>query len=537
MLHIHPWAHRFRLPFQKELLHSLFDFRYTIYFISILIKSLYICISQENTTAMKKILLLLILAYAANSNAQVMNVIDANKSSRYYCTKVIKKVFFKSPRTLVKNTPMPVSTKASEFVVVAEEYGKDKQNVFWGNKKLINGDIASFDWNHKAQLPFDKDFIYQEIPIEDRLIPIENMDKNSYERVKLSAECLIWHKDINHYYYNYQITEANRQKLSFESEYLPFDDTYIFIVNGRKWEPYRYTGKVRVVANNIVYDDKVLIISGVCEDEDSKPEKIEIDNPSHLTFDIENKSNSISYTELVFKTAKYIFYKGQFLYLPIIDEITDLSLFKQLYENYYQYANKVYYYKEDKFVEISGADPKTFKTLKRGYSIDANYVYYIGKRIEGSDPETFKISFFSEVESDKNNIYKDGDIISTDAQNFELLNSQYSKDRFKAYYHLNQIIGIDINSFKSMSDGYAKDKNLVYYEGVPIENADAKSFECISHGYAKDKNLVYYFGKILKGYEPKKFKKDKCGRFPNNSEYGNECPRGRSYGFGDDDDD
>lgn len=81
---------------------------------------------------MKKLLFLLLLVYAANANAQLMSLIDPDKSNSYYCTKGIKKVFFKSPRTLIKNTPMPVSTKAGEFIVVAEEYGKDRQNVFLG---------------------------------------------------------------------------------------------------------------------------------------------------------------------------------------------------------------------------------------------------------------------------------------------------------------------------------------------------------------------------------------------------------------------
>lgn len=445
---------------------------------------------------MKKLLLLFLLGYAVNVNAQLMSLIDSDKSSLYYCTKGIKKVFFKSPRTLIKSTPMPVSANAGEFIVVAEEYGKDKQSVFWGNKKLLNGDIATFEWNSKAQLPFDKDFIYEGIPIKDSLIPIENIDKNSYEKVPLTAECLIWHKDINHYYYNHKVTTANRQKLSFESVYMPFDDVYIFTVDGKDCKPYRYTGKVRIVANNIVYDDKYLIISGVCGEKNSKLNEIEIENPAELVFDIKDKSVDIPYSDLIFKTSKYIFYKGKYLYLSKKEDITDLSQFKELYENYYQYNKKLYFDTEKELIELSGVDSDTFELLKDGYSKDAKQVYYLGKVLEGADVRTFTIEtrFYYQYECDKNNIYKDGRIVSTDAKNYKMLSNVYSKDSSKAYYNFHEIPGADIKTFKDISDFFAKDKNHVYYQG-----------------------------KILEGYDPETFVKDKCGRWPSNPLYGHAC--------------
>lgn len=479
---------------------------------------------------MKKLLFLLFLGYAVNGNAQLMSLINPDKSSSYYQTKGIKKVFFKSPRTLIKNTPMPVSTKAGEFIVVAEEYGKDKQSVFWGNKKLLNGDIATFDWNSKAELPFDKDFLYEGIPYKDKLTPIENIDKNSYERVKLSAECLIWHQDINHYYYNHKVTTANRQKLSFESEYLPFDDAYIFMVDGKDWKPYRYTGIVRVVANNIVYDDKYLIISGVCGEKRSKLNEIEIDDPAELIFAIEDKSMDVSYPNLVFKTAKYIFYKEKYLYLSRIEDITDLFQFKELYKGYYQYIKKMYFDTEKELIEIPGADPLTFEVLRRGYSKDAKQVYYLGKILTDADAKTFEVQYFDNYEWDKNNIYKDGITVSTDAKNYKTLSGSYSKDSFKAYYNLKEIQGADARTFEHVASRYAKDKNKVYYQGRIIEGADTKTFKDISgsNAHAKDKKRVYYQGKVLEGYEPGKFVKDKCGRLPDNPNYGDRCPTGSS---------
>lgn len=461
---------------------------------------------------MKKLLFLFFFGYAIGVNAQIMNLINPDKSSSYYQTRGIKKVFFKSPRTLIKNTPMPVSTKANEFIVVSEEYGKDKQYIFWGNKKLLNGDIATFDWNSRAELPFDKDFLYEGIPNKDRLIPIENVDKNSYERVKLNAECLIWHKDINHYYYNHKVTNANLRKLSFESEYLPFDDVYIFMVDGKDWKPYRYTGKVRVVANNIVYDDKYLIISGICGEKNSKLNEIEIDDPAELIFDIEDKSIDALYSDLVFKTGKYIFYKGIYLYLSGKENITDLSLFKELGKNYYRYIKKIYFNTEKGLIEIPGADSHTFELLKDGYSKDAKQVYYKGQVVADADAGTFAIEtrFYYQYEWDKNNIYKNGRVVSTDAKNFKVLSGRYSKDSFKAYYN--------------------------FYE---IKGADARTFELVGSRYAKDKNHVYLLEKVLEGYEPAKFVKDKCGRLPDSPNYGDRCPSsssGRSSRWSRDDD-
>ena len=544
---------------------------------------------------MKKLLLFLLLGYAVNINAQLMNLIYPDKSSSYYCTKGVKKVFFKSPRTLIKNTPMPVPTKANEFIVVSEEYGKDKQSIFWGNKKLVNGDIATFDWNSKAELPFDKDFMYEEAPDKDKLIPINDMDKDSYERVKLSAECLIWHKDINYYYYNHKRTSANRQKLSFESEYLPFDDVYIFIVNGKDWEPFRYTGKVRVIANNIVHDDKWLIISGVCGESRSKSKKIEIGNTTELISNIVDKSLEMSYSDLIFKTSKYIYYKGKYLYLSKEEDITDLSQFKELCKDHYRYINKVYY-AEKELTELLGADANTFELSIRGYSKDANKVYHKGKTLANSDAKTFTIHLRSDYESDANNIYKEGEIISTDAENFRFYPDGYSKDETKAYFRYKEIKDADATTFRYIGAQYAKDKNKVYFQGRTVGGVDAKTyqvlpneyakdcfkayfrseeikdadpvtFEYIADHYAKDKNRVYFrgrvipkadpatlehipdshyakdknyvydYGELLEGYEPKKFVKDKCGRYPDHGSYGKKCPvSSKGWGWGGDDD-
>ena len=100
------------------------------------------------------------------------------------------------------------------------------------------------------------------------------------------------------------------------------------------------------------------------------------------------------------------------------------------------------------------------------WSRDAQHIFYLGRKVEGSDSPTFR-RLAHDYWQDKNNTYHNDDVIQ-DA---------------------------DRNTFKVLSDRYATDVQHAYYEDKILPNADAGSFEVVEGGgkgyYAKDKNLKY----------------------------------------------
>ena len=89
---------------------------------------------------------------------------------------------------------------------------------------------------------------------------------------------------------------------------------------------------------------------------------------------------------------------------------------------------------------------------------------------------------------------------------------RYNVENNVVKYNNSEIISVDKESFQILSSDYAKDKNNVYYHEVIIENADKKTFEVLNVsageeiifgiiGYARDKDKIYRWGekeKIIK---------------------------------------
>ena len=106
-------------------------------------------------------------------------------------------------------------------------------------------------------------------------------------------------------------------------------------------------------------------------------------------------------------------------------------------------------------------DSKSFEVLKRPYYKDKNKVYYSDKFLilQQADSATFNIPELSRI---------------TNIQS-------YAFDKNNAYYFdskgkVRLINNIDYESFQVLSSDYSKDKNRVYYKSTILELADPMSF-------------------------------------------------------------
>ena len=157
---------------------------------------------------------------------------------------------------------------------------------------------------------------------------------------------------------------------------------------------------------------------------------------------------------------------------------------KDYYFNYYVDKSNVYLDK-DNLEKITGADRNSFEIL--GYSIarDKNNVYNKGEKLGNIDIASFKY-FDNGIAKDKNRVFymdERKDIKNVDAKTFERMGESY-------YFR-------DKNNVFALKNDYS-DSNYNWVLEMS-KNIDRSSFDILNTEFGKDKNGVYYFGEKIDG--------------------------------------
>lgn len=200
--------------------------------------------------------------------------------------------------------------------------------------------------------------------------------------------------------------------------------------------------------------------------------------------------------------------KQNVYYLNEKVEGSDPISFFVLSNNYSKDKNNVYYFGK----KIFGADPKTFTNLGKEYFKDVNNVYFEGKLVEGMDPKTSSFLGYMYYAKDKNLIYYNGQKIEgSDAKSFRYFGS-YIRDKTGIYVERKRINNFDEKTLKYIGFQFYKDKNNIYMNGV-VFSSDVDGFQLIDKRsengnnyyvdvYTKDKGQVYYGSKYLENLDP-----------------------------------
>jgi len=449
-----------------------------------------------------------------------------------------------------------------------DNFAKDKDNVYYKNKKLENIDVNSFQVEkfliakdksnvffvtrdkvikfkgfspEKSEIflqPFmpsvlrNKDGIftfdkYENGEITLKSIKTKEMDINSLEILR-DTSIILYLKDKNNVYYvNYVESKDNNDYTKDEENYddrknIEIDIKQIIGADSNSFEIIEIYGKDK---NNIYAFGKKLL--GI--------------NPK--SFQIINKNG------LLFKDNKGVYYFGREQAQKI--QNADINSFEEVSKEYYRDKNNVYYYDnyDGDVKKVKGADAKTFEVID-GYALgrDKNAVYDRGKLIKGLDPVTFE-DLNGDFYKDKNGVYYEGMLMKgIDSKSFEpFVNythvkdkngiysfyqkenevvvekveispeidlktlqpienySGYSKDKNNVYYHFQKIEDADTGTFEPEGYSIGKDKMGVYYETRKVNGVDVNSFEYLKNDFFKDKNNVYYKNKKLEIFKPKNF--------------------------------
>lgn len=427
-----------------------------------------------------------------------------------------------------------------------DNFAKDKNNVFYKNKKVQNADVNSFQIENfliakdknsvffvakdevikikgfssqKSKVflqPFmpsilqNKDGIYTFDKYENgeiivKSIKTKEMDIDSLEILKDSV-IILYLKDKNNVYYVNYVEIEDENNVKNEEDYDDGRNIKIDIekINGADSSSFEITGIYGKDKNSMYAFGK----------------KLEGVNPE--TF------QTISENGIIFKDDKNIYYLGKKEARKLKN--ADVNSFEEVAENeYYKDKNNVYYYDEyeGNMKTIKEADPKTFEGISYTFGKDKNAVYKRENKLAGVDPATFE-EIDSSFTKDKNNVYyEEMPMKGVDPKTFEpFVDYILVKDK-NGIYKFGKTWGIDedesdsklvvekvelspeidLKTLKPMENYsyYSKDKNNVYYDFKKIEGADIKSFEPLGYVIGKDKNSVYYETQKINGVDANSF--------------------------------
>ena len=176
-------------------------------------------------------------------------------------------------------------------------------------------------------------------------------------------------------------------------------------------------------------------------------------------------------------------------------------------DNAVYYKDEIWQADEKK---VNNADFKTFVELNKIYGKDNKNVFYGDEKLENADFKTFQ-AVGENIGRDKDNFYWYNQKVKINPKDFKLYKNKdkivYFRNNGKIYdlKGLNELNEIkDVDTFEVLDDEYSRDKYNIYYGGVTLSDADMDTFQIIMPNYyAKDKNSVYAGHKKIKGANPK----------------------------------
>lgn len=147
---------------------------------------------------------------------------------------------------------------------------------------------------------------------------------------------------------------------------------------------------------------------------------------------------------------------------------------------------------------IEGADPESFSYLLGSYAMDKDYLYYYVdiKIIREAIPKAISNASTRYIRHGEQVLYQ-GHVISNEANSFEIISDEYSKDSFHVYSHGTIVESMVPDSFTVITPYYRKDKNQAYFFNNPIRESDPDTFKVLNDAISKDQKNIYYNGNII----------------------------------------
>lgn len=462
--------------------------------------------------------------------------------------KVLSQYYSKDDKNVFYNSDKILSADVNSFVVLEGDHShaKDKNSVYYSGEKIEGANPKTFKIISDGMYSKDDKNVYATVDI------IKGADPQTFRRIPETN----YARDKNTLYYyfgdvknlgkinekGFKVLDSDLIKNGNEMYYL---GEKVNIKNPEKFEPIKISDNKHILYGK---DDENIYV--VTSDEKHGYFKA-IKNADKDTFEVMEKDTRYS------KDKNNVYYAG---YNVVQLQDVDKDSFVIADENAFSYDKKNVYYAGRKLNDISSNGFKVTRLDNRpnlpiNFLNDNKNIY---KLIDVFDEETGELKsvkttvvknpkvdsktfeLFDHWENyfrDKNNVYYENELYKmglkkiegADRNSFEVLNSEFSKDKNNVYYYGNKIMGINPDGFEFVGNefvfknhedfiSFLKDKNNVYYlkgkigkekyEIIPL-NFDSKTFKYSNNGfyelinsnytgYFEDKNGVYYFNGLAK---------------------------------------
>lgn len=477
-------------------------------------------------------------------NEWIRKINEANPKT----IKVLNQYYSKDDKNVFYDSDKILNADINSFVVLEGDHShaKDKNSVYYSGEKIEGANPKTFKIISDGMYSKDDKNVYATVDI------IKGADPQTFRRIPETN----YARDKNNLYYyfgdvknlgkinekNFKVLDNNLVKNGNEMYYLGEKAN---IKNPEKFEPIKISDDKYILYGK---DDENIYV--VTSDEKHGYFKA-IKNADKDTFEVMEKDTRYS------KDKNNVYYAG---YNVVQLQDVDKDSFVIADENAFSYDKKNVYYAGRKLNDISSNGFKVTRLVNRP-NIPINFLNddkNIYKLIDVFDEETGELKsvktavvknpkvdsktfeLFDHWENyfrDKTNVYYENElykmglkkIAGADRNSFEILNSEFSKDKNNVYYYGNKMKGISPDGlefvgnefvFENREDfiSFLKDKNNVYYlkgkigkekyEIIPL-NFDSKTFKYSNNGfyelinsnytsYFQDKNGVYYFNRLTK---------------------------------------
>lgn len=320
--------------------------------------------------------------------------VNAELSDAYYYHAWKKKIVYSPMGNWFELGYYETDADPASFVVLANDYGKDHQSVYWkGLKQAV--DYATF-FVDAERIPKDSGHVYYDKHYKGNLQIIEGADPQSYRLYKegSSAYYQYWYQDLHSFYIEGKKLNVDGKTFVRINTTLAFDTNYVYaiITNDTNTEVVqklkRPDGEAQSISENYVrIGNKVLHSNWK--------------NPFSIV-----EFNYIDSVRLL--NERTLVVNGQLIRDGLLIPGADVATWQELGRDHFKDKMSIYFDN----LKIEGADPLTFEVVFEDYGKDKRNVFYKNKILSGAKASSFMYQYNTGIATDGELLFKDGVVIS-----------------------------------------------------------------------------------------------------------------------------
>jgi hypothetical protein len=285
------------------------------------------------------------------------------------------------------------------FIVLSRDYGKDNKSVFWrGHQQVV--DYASF-YVDEHGTPKDNFSVYYDNHYSDSLLVVEGADPKTYRPYTLSTDQYgqAWYRDDHSFFVEGEKVDVDARTFQRINNSLGIDSQSVYsivknelmssgpgavMVTKRTANP---GGIIQTLSANYGRVGNSIILSNWKNDF------------ALLTF--------TTIDSVVVINERNLSVDGVLVSDGKIVPNFDVRTFEEIDRDHFKDKANVYY----DGALINDADVNTFEVLSEDYAKDTKYAFYKNKILKGVNAATFSFAFNTQIASDGNLSFKDGELI------------------------------------------------------------------------------------------------------------------------------